>query len=232
MIMKLAGIQKLSLLDYPGKMCATVFTPGCNFCCPFCHNSPLVTQIDESQTLDLNDFFAFLNERKNILDAVTISGGEPLLQPDLESFIKDIKKSGFLVKLDTNGSLPEKLQNIIDLKIVDYIAMDIKNSREKYLDTIGLPEFELSKIDKSIEIIKNSGISYEFRTTVVRELHDISDIEKIGLWLSGSKTYALQNFVASENTIAKGLSSHEKSTLNAMKDSILRHFDSVLIRGI
>ncbi|MBO4681811.1 MAG: anaerobic ribonucleoside-triphosphate reductase activating protein [Clostridiales bacterium] len=199
--MRLGGIQKLTLLDFPGVVACTVFTLGCNMRCPFCHNSLLVTKTDEAEEYPVEDFFAFLEKRRGILDGVAITGGEPLLQSDIGEFIAKIKAMGYKVKLDTNGSFPDKLEEILKSGNVDYVAMDIKNSPEKYAETVGIPGFDVSKIQRSIEIIRSSGIEHEFRTTVVSPLHDGGSIAGAAEMVKGAPKYYLQNFVDSGNLI-------------------------------
>lgn len=193
--MVLGGLQKLTLIDYPGKIAATVFTVGCNFRCPFCHNPELVlagSSWQHGSVLE-KDFFKFLDSRKGKLDGVCITGGEPTIQPDIEKFIAKIKKKGFLVKLDSNGTRPDVLKKLYDRKLLDFVAMDIKNSLEKYEKTCGA-EVDLERAKLSVELIRNSGLAYEFRTTVVPGLHNLKDFEKIGQWLKGSDRYVLQEF--------------------------------------
>lgn len=228
--MIIGGFQKMTMLDFPGKIACTVFTYGCNFRCPFCHNASLV--IDEAETVSEKEIMDYLEKRKKMLDGVCITGGEPMLQKGLFDFMKKVKDLGLLVKLDTNGSFPELLKKAIDDGLVDYVAMDIKAPKEKYGEVIGVPGFDISPIEKSVEILKNSGIDYEFRTTVVKELHSLDDIIKIGEWLRGSKKYFLQNFVDSGNLIGNGLSAHEKSTLEAFKQAVFGDFRQCEIRGV
>ncbi len=196
--MQIGGFQKTSLIDYPGKICAIVFTIGCNFRCPFCHNSELVLKkkIRKLHIFDENKILKFLEKRKNLLDAVEITGGEPTLQQDLEAFMKKLRKIGYLIKLDTNGSNPQKIKDLVEGGLVDYIAMDIKNSLEpaKYSKTIGVEMKSMNNIKKSIETIINSGMKYEFRTTVVPGLHTKEDIKNICLSIKNAKKYVIQNF--------------------------------------
>jgi len=204
--MKIQGVQRVSLLDFPGLVACTVFTGGCNFRCPFCHNASLV--LPEEMTgieIEENDFFAFLDSRKNKLDGVCISGGEPLLQTDLENFIRRIRKMGFAVKIDTNGSMPEQLKNLVSTGLIDYVAMDIKNSPEHYALTVGLESLSLDKICESVSFLLTGVVQYEFRTTLVRELHTSRDLEQIGRWLKGAQRYYLQEFVDSGNLIGADL---------------------------
>lgn len=194
--MRLGGLQKLTLLDFPGNVACTVFTVGCNFRCPFCHNSSLVLpgELHEEGVVSVEEFYQFLDKRKGRLDGVAITGGEPLLQPDIEEFIRTIKEKGFKVKLDTNGSYPEKLKKIVDEKLVDYIAMDIKSSLDEYGRAVGLTNAPVDQIKESIELLKNGDVEYEFRTTVVKELHSVGVFEKIGELIEGTKKYYLQRF--------------------------------------
>lgn len=223
--MRLGGIQKLTLLDYPGTVACTVFTLGCNMRCPFCHNALLVTKTEEAEVYPEEEFFAFLNKRRGILDGVCVTGGEPLLQSDAGEFIAKIKAMGYKVKLDTNGSFPDRLEEILKSGNVDYVAMDIKNSPEKYAETVGIPGFDVSKIQRSIEIIRSSGIEYEFRTTVVAPLHNGESIAGAAQMVKGSPKYFLQNFVDSGNLISgegmSGLTDEElENALAKAKDFI------------
>ena len=226
------GIQKLSLLDYPTKMATTLFTGGCNFKCPFCHNRDLVFLDENENEIPLDDIFSFLNERKNILDGVCISGGEPLLQKGLKDFIIQVKKLGLSIKVDTNGSQYEKLKELIDEGLIDYVAMDIKNSKDKYAMTIDVNGFDLSAVEKSVELLKESKVDYEFRTTIVKEFHTLDDMQKIGEWLKGAKRYFLQSYVDSENVIKKGLHAHDKATLEQFRESLTNYIEHVELRGI
>lgn len=191
--MKIGGLQKLTLVDYPGKVAATVFLIGCNFKCGFCHNPELLNWTGEQKEISEKDFFEFLKEKEGLLEGICITGGEPTLYPDLIDFIRKIKDMGFLVKLDSNGNRPEILNDLIQNKLVDFIAMDIKTSPDKY-GKVTNTEVNIKNIKESIELIKNSRIDYEFRTTVVPGLTGKRDIEKIGKWLKGAKKIALQQF--------------------------------------
>ena len=230
--MKIHGFQKMTLLDYPGKVACTIFTAGCNLRCPFCHNAPLVTKIDNSSVYDENDILSFLSKRKGIIDGVCITGGESLMQIDIAGFIKKIKNLGLLVKVDTNGSFPDKLYDLIENKLVDYVAVDIKNCKEKYQITTGIKDYDISKIEKTVDILKNSNIDYEFRTTVVKEFHTVEDIEKISKWISSAPRYFLQNFVDSGDIIGQNLHSVSRETLLLMKEKALENVKTVDIRGI
>jgi len=192
--MKIGGYQKLTLIDFPGVLATTVFTVGCSFRCPFCHNPELVLG-GKSSVNDLaeKDFFKFLISRKGKLEGVCITGGEPTIQPDIVEFIRKIKNRGFLVKLDTNGTRPDVLRNILNEKLVDYVAMDVKNTPQKYDVTTGV-KGDIERIKLSIELIRNQAPDYEFRTTVVPGLHIQKDILEIAKWLKGSKKYFLQPY--------------------------------------
>ena len=192
--MKIGGLHKTSLIDYPGKICAIIFTQGCNFKCPYCHNPELVNPEEFSALIPEEEIFSFLEKRKKYLDAVSITGGEPLIQKDILEFLGKLKKLGFLIKIDTNGSLPEILQEIIEKNLVNYISMDVKGPLEKYDLIIGV-KIDTEKIKESIELIKNSNIDYEFKTTVVKKFLDEKDFIKIGQLLKGTKLYFLQKFV-------------------------------------
>ena len=229
---KFFGLQKSTLLDYPSKLAATIFTGGCNFCCPFCHNSDLVYLDENIKEIKEADILEYLTKRKNILDGVCISGGEPLLHRGLISFINKVKNLGLLVKLDTNGFLYEELKKIIDLKLVDYVAMDIKNSPNKYGLTCGVKNIDLTNIYKSVDLLKRGIVDYEFRTTIVKEYHDLNDIKEMGLWLNGAKNYYLQSFRNSENVIDKTLHSHTLETLEKYKKELEKNIKNVSIRGV
>lgn len=230
--MKIYGLQKLTLLDYPQKTACTIFTGGCNFRCPFCHNALLVTDIDSSNTYSEEKILDFLSKRKGLLDGVCITGGEPLMHSDIIGFITKIKDMGYKVKLDTNGTFPERLKELLDLKLLDYVAMDIKNSKEKYAETTGIHNINISDIEKSIELLKSSDIDYEFRTTVVNEFHTEKDIRDIAEWIKGAKNYFLQNFEDSGNLIGENMTSVSKETLEGMKILAEAFVKNTQIRGV
>ena len=200
--MHIAGVQRLSLLDYPGKLSCIVFLPGCNLRCPFCHNASIVLQ--DNDMLSEESVLEFVETRRGVLDGVCITGGEPTIQKDLPLFIQKIKDIGLLVKLDTNGTAPETLQYILDNNLVDYVAMDIKTSLEKYPKAVGVENFSTDKIQRSIELLLNSTIDYEFRTTVSRGIVELEDIDKICEVIKGCKSYYLQKFVNSGNLVGEG----------------------------
>lgn len=226
------GLQKLSLLDYPGKTACTVFTGGCNFRCPYCHNASLVIGLNEIEPVEYDAFFAFLNKRINILDGVCITGGEPLLQPDIEDFIREIKKLGYSVKLDTNGSFPEKLIRLVDEKLIDYVAMDIKNSPEKYSLTAGISELNFPKINASVEYLLTDPVDYEFRTTVVKELHTKEDFVLIGDWIKGARRYYIQSFIDSGDILGGTYTAYSKKELEEIKEYMQGFVKYTQIRGV
>lgn len=229
--MKLCGLQKTTLLDYPGHVAATIFTGGCNFRCPFCHNSELLgNDIPAEYTED--EIFDFLKRRKGMLEGVVITGGEPTLQPDLKAFIKKIRDLGYLVKLDTNGYRPDLLKEFCYEKLVDYVAMDIKTCRDWYPVVAGVPALQMDRIDESVKFLTSNPVPYEFRTTVVNELHTEEDFKKIGPWISGCKNYYLQNFTDSGNILEDGFSGCTKEQLLRYADLVRPYVGHVALRGI
>lgn len=230
--MNFNGFQKLTLLDFPGKVACTLFLAGCNFRCPFCHNASLVTDIDNSITYSDEEILKYLKKRVGVLEGVCITGGEPLLNKDLEEFLIKVKALGYPIKLDTNGYFPDRLKSLIDKKLVDYVAMDIKNCKEKYALTVGVDNLDISPVLKSVELLKSDLLDYEFRTTIVKEFHTIDDILKMGEWIKGAKRHYLQNFVDSGNLIQDGLSEIDKDTLEKMKEILSNFVTNAEIRGI
>lgn len=227
--MLIGGFQKMTMLDYPGKVACTIFTYGCNFRCPFCHNATLV--IDEAELFSEDEILAYINKRKGILDGVCISGGEPLLQPDIFEFISKIKETGLLVKLDTNGSYPDKLKEAIDRGLIDYVAMDIKTSKENYSRVCDV-NVKIEDIEKSVQILLENKVDYEFRTTVVREMHTREDFEKISSWIKGAKRYFLQCFRDNENLIGNNLSAYTASELESFLEVLKCNINEVSLRGV
>lgn len=219
--MKIGGLQKFSMIDYPDKVACIVFTQGCNFRCPYCHNPELVKPEMFGESLDEEEFFDFLKERVGKLDAVSITGGEPTLQYDLIEFIKKIRDLGFLIKLDTNGTNPDMLKEIIDQKLVSYLAMDIKAPFSKYEEITKMP-VNIEKIKQSVEMIKNSGIDYEFRTTLVKNLLSPEDIVQIGRDIAGAKQYFLQKFVSTKTVDEKVLNeeTYSEEELENLKEQL------------
>lgn len=199
--MLIHGLNKLTLLDYPGLTACTVFTGGCNFRCPFCHNRSLVLTPESQPVISEEEFFAFLDKRKGLLEGVCITGGEPTLQPDLSDFIKKIKAAGYKVKLDTNGTRPDVIKNLVESGLVDYVAMDIKNSLKKYGLSAGIENYDTANVEKSIEYLKGGLVDYEFRTTVVGGLNDRKSFEDLAETLSGAEKYFLQAFMDSGDLI-------------------------------
>ncbi len=230
--MQFSGFQKLTLLDFPGHIAATLFTAGCNFRCPFCHNAALVTHIDGENFYTDEYILDYLKKRIGILDGVCITGGEPLMHKDLPDFIAKLKALGFLVKLDTNGSYPNVLERLIKSGNIDYVAMDIKNSRQKYKLTAECSDQDIINIEKSIELLKQNNIDFEFRTTVVNEYHTTEDIRAIAEWISGTKKYFLQNFTDSGDTIKSGLSAPSRETLDLMRSAAALIIPDTQLRGI
>ena len=226
------GIQKLTLLDYPDKAACTLFTAGCNFSCPFCQNAPLISPIDKDETKSVSEILEFLKARQGLLDGVCISGGEPLLQNDLEAFIDEVKALGFLVKLDTNGSYPGKLEKLISSGAIDYVAMDIKNTPKKYAQTIGLPGYDVSPVKESVDLLRKGLVPYEFRTTVVREFHTESDLLSIASWLSGAGRYYLQQFINSDRVLQSGLNSYSDNEMRQLLCSIVKTMPNAELRGV
>lgn len=229
--MKIAGLQKLTLLDYPGKIACTVFLPGCNFRCPFCHNASLVTDIEPDAFISDKDFFDFLNTRKGILQGVCVTGGEPTLQPEIYDFLKRIKELSFDVKLDTNGYKPKLLKQLVDKGCVDYVAMDIKNCKDKYSLTVGC-DVDVSLIEESVEYLKRGSIPYEFRTTIVKELHTETDVKQIGDWLKGNSKYFLQSFVDSGDLIGDGFSNYDEVAMKRLLEIVRCSLPNAQLRGI
>lgn len=228
--MKFSGIQKLTLLDYPEKVACTLFLGGCNLRCPFCHNGGLVTAPDHA--IDEDEILAFLQKRVGMLDGVCITGGEPLLQPDLDNFIAKVKAMGYAVKLDTNGCFPRQLQNLLESNSLDYVAMDIKNSPNSYAKTVGVPDFDVSPVEQSIGLLMTWNIPFEFRTTVVEEFHTAQDFREISQWIKGAPRYFLQNFVDSGDLLSPGLHPHSPEKMQAFADICRETIPNTSIRGL
>lgn len=230
--MNICGYQKTTLLDYPGHVAATIFTGGCNFRCPFCHNSDLVVNSTMSPCISQEEIFAFLKKRKNVLSGICITGGEPTLQTNLSEFIKKVRSLGYKIKLDTNGYRPDVISSLLEDNLLDYIAMDIKAGLSNYAKVSGIPNLDTSKIKESISIIENSGIDYEFRTTVVKELHNRQDFLEISEMLSSSSSYFIQSFKDSGNILTPGLSSCDTDTLNQYLAIVKNKLPFSSLRGI
>ena len=228
---KICGLQRLTLLDFPGEIACTVFLGGCNFRCPFCHNASLVDPQRIEKLMSEDDFFSFLDSRVGKLGGVCISGGEPTVYPEVYSFIKRIKEKGFKVKLDTNGTSPELIERLISDSLLDYIAMDIKSSKEGYQKAIGKSDFDISLIERSVSIIMSSDLNYEFRTTLVRGIHSPEDMRAIGQWIRGAKRYFLQSFRDSGDILTEGCSALDSAALKAYLSIACEYIPTAELRG-
>ena len=229
--MKLHGLQKMTLLDFPGHVACTVFLGGCDLRCPFCHNFELADGTAKP-VMDEEELLSFLDKRHGLLDGVAITGGEPCLSRDLPAFIRRIKESGFPVKLDTNGCFPAVLEGLLSEGLVDYAAMDIKNSPESYARTVGLPDIDIAPIRRSMALLRDSGIDYELRTTVVKELHAREDFEAIGPFIEGAPKYFLQCFTDRDSVPFAGLSAPSAEELKAYAEIVRPYVGQVGIRGV
>lgn len=233
---RIKGFQSLTLLDYPGQLAATVFTEGCNFRCPFCHNASLVTGDGFGACYEPEQVLAHLKKREGKLTGLCVSGGEPLLQPGLQAFLSQVKALGYLVKLDTNGSFPDGLELLLRKGLVDSVAMDVKNAPSRYAETAGLPpeaeEDILRRVTASIRVLRDSGADVEFRTTLVREFHRPEDILALGRWLTGSEPYFLQTFVDSGDVIAEGLTAYSAEEMEKFCRSMLPFLPKAALRGV
>ena len=230
--MLINGIQKLTLLDFPGHTACTVFTGGCDFRCPFCHNASLVLRVGEQPVVPEAELMALLDKRRGLLDGVCITGGEPTLQPDLLDLMEKIKEKGYLVKLDTNGTRPQVIARAFERGLVDKVAMDIKTSPERYQVVAGLPEMDMRPIRESVQLLMAHPGKYEFRTTVVRELHSVQDFAAIGQWIAGAQEYYLQAFKDSGDIIGEGYSACSKEEMEAMRAAVMPYVPSAELRGI
>jgi len=235
--MLILGLNKTTLLDYPEHVAATLFVGGCNFRCPYCHNRDIVLESSFLVPLSTEEIFTFLKKRRNVLTGVCITGGEPTQYPDLPDLIRHIKELGYSVKLDTNGTNPLMLQNLICTGLIDYCAMDIKNSPEKYGITIGLStnstKFDLTAINRSIQILMQQQlIPYEFRTTIVKELHDETDLLAISQWIAGANAYFLQSYVDSKGILCDGYHAHSETTLQEYAALCRQFIPNTTLRGV
>ena len=230
--MRIGGMQKLTLLDYPGKVTCTAFLSGCNLRCPYCHNPDLVLpERIERQELSAAEVLLFLENRRGKLDGVCISGGEPTLQQDLPRFAADIRSLGYVVKLDTNGTNPGMLRELLHDDLLDYVAMDIKNSPEHYAETCGGVDV-LPKVQESASLLLNSALDYEFRTTVCKPLHTEKEMAEIGRWLKGAKRYFLQSFEDSGDLVIGGVQAHTQAELMRLLHAVLPYIPNTQLRGI
>ena len=230
--MEIHGLNKTTLLDYPGLVAATVFTGSCNFRCPFCHNGDLVLDPSSQPLLEESEVFAFLERRVGIISGICITGGEPTLQPDLIPFIRKVKALNFKVKLDTNGYRPDVLATLLDENLLDMVAMDIKSSRQEYANSAGLPSVDLTKINASISLLKNCTIPYEFRTTVVNELHSEDTFRDIASWLEGASAYYLQSYKDSDSVIKTGFHAASKEDMNFFLSIVQKAIPNAELRGL
>ena len=230
--MKFYGMQKMTLLDYPGYVACTLFTGGCNFRCPFCHNALLVLDLDENYTIPEEEVLAFLKKRQGLLDGVCVTGGEPLINKDIGDFLSKVKELGFKMKLDTNGTNPALLKELVSQNLVDYVAVDIKNSPEKYAETVGLKSFDMSTINETVNFLMTGSVDYEFRTTVTKQFHTEKSMEEAARFIRGAKRYFLQNFVDSGNLIGSGITGQSKEEMEKLLAVVKKYVPDSCLRGI
>ena len=228
-----AGLQKLTLLDFPGQVACTLFTKGCNMRCPFCHNAWLVTDAKSQQLYRNEEILAFLKKRVGILDGIAITGGEPTLMAGLPDFIVSARELGYKIKLDTNGTRPEVLKRLVGDGLLDYVAMDIKNCRDKYGATVGFDHgYDISPIQESISFLMEENVDFEFRTTVSKTFHTFDDVIEIAKWIEGGEKYYLQQFKDSGNLIGEGIEPYSEEQMRALIDKILPFVPNAQLRGI
>ncbi|WP_369282048.1 anaerobic ribonucleoside-triphosphate reductase activating protein [Oscillibacter sp. GMB15532] len=231
--MTFCGLQTLSLVDFPGKVAATVFTGGCNLRCPYCHNARLViAPAEEQERYKEQEILAFLSSRRGLLDGVVLSGGEPLLHEGLSDFAARVKSMGFAVKLDTNGCYPQRLRALLETGSIDYVAMDIKNSLSKYPLTVGVMDFDTAPVEESAALLMDGPTDYEFRTTLVRELHTQADLLSIAQWLNGARRYFFQNFADSGELIGSGLHGFSPDEMRTFAEAVRPFCGEVSLRGV
>ena len=227
--MNVQGYQKLTLLDFPGYVACTVFTGGCNLRCPFCHNAGLVLTPTAEGNLE-GEVLEYLAARKGLLDGVCVTGGEPLLQPDLEQFVRRVKELGYLVKLDTNGSLPDRLQALLATGLIDYVAMDVKSAPDTYAKATRT-DIAPSVFERSIRLLQSCGVAHEFRTTAVNGIHTVNDFTEIGKWLASDSPYFIQTFVPSDNLLGEGCSAFSETETQALLDAVRPYLPLAKLRG-
>ncbi len=229
--MQIHGLQKMTLLDFPGKVACTVFLGGCDLRCPFCHNWDI---LDPSipVLMEEDEFYKFLDKREGLLDGVAITGGEPLLRTGMVEFIKGIKQKGFLVKLDTNGNHPDRLKKLVSEGLLDYVAVDIKNDKNRYGETVGIPELDISRIEETVSFLLEGNVPYEFRTTVVKQFHDADSFKGIAEWIDGAEHYFLQSFVDRETVPFSGLEAYSPEELENFKTIVEPHVKHIELRGV
>lgn len=231
--MLISGLQKLTLLDYPGRVACTVFTGGCNLRCPFCHNSSLVLPERLACDTDEAQVLAFLKKRQGMLDGVAVTGGEPLLHKDIDVFLQRVRELGYMIKLDTNGSFPDRLMDIVERGLVDRVAMDIKNAPGLYAKTVGVPSLDLAPIERSKDYLLAGHIDYEFRTTVVRGLHTAESLAEAAKWIAGAKEYYLQQFKDSGDVLKlDGLCAYNEGEMHTLAEAAAKYVPSVRLRGV
>ncbi len=230
--MLIHGLQKLTLLDFPGNTACTVFTGGCNFRCPFCHNSELVLNPSLFPVIPEDEVFSLLEKRKNTIDGVCITGGEPMLQKDLPEFLEKLKETGVAVKVDTNGSFPKQLKYIVNSGLCDYVAMDVKNSFDRYGETVGKPSFDVAPIKESIDFLKTCQIRHEFRTTVCRNFHTEKELCGIAAYLGDGQKYFLQAFKDSGAILKDGITGYSPSEMNSLLSAVRNILPDTQLRGV
>ena len=229
--MKIHGLQKMTLLDFPGLVACTVFLGGCDLRCPFCHNAEIL-DMNAPAVMDDKEFLEFLETRRGKLDGVAVTGGEPTLRPDLPELLSEIKRLGFKVKLDTTGNHPDMLKRIVGEGLVDYVAMDVKNSKERYAETVGLTGFDISRVDESISFLLRGDVEYEFRTTVIKQFHDRDSFIGIAEWIKGAEKYFLQGFVDRDTVPFAGLEARTEEEMKEYAEMVKPYVKSVELRGM
>lgn len=228
--MKIYGLQKLTLLDFPQRVACTVFTGGCNLRCPFCHNASLVRLEDEQDLTE--EAVAFIQKRARMLQGVCVTGGEPLLQPDLADFLRFVRSLGLATKLDTNGTLPDRLSPLLAEGLLDYVAMDLKNSPDRYAETVGLPRFDFAPVAETMRLLRTSGIDYEYRTTVVKGLHSAEGLKGVAALLTRDEKWFLQQFTDSGNLLSEGLEGFSPAEMQLLYDGLLPLVPQLQLRGL
>lgn len=232
--MRIGGFQKLTLLDFPGQMACIVFTPGCNFRCPYCHNAGLALRREDAGEVSEEEVLAYLEKRRGLLEGVVVTGGEPLLQPDLEEFLRKARDLGYLIKLDTNGSFPQRLDGLLQAGLLDYVAMDLKHSPEGYSKAAGTDaSLLLPRIGQSVSLLLQGRVPYEFRTTLVKGLHTPGDVERIAGWIAGDSPYYLQSYADSGDILSpEGLGAFSREELEQMLLLAKKHCPRASLRGL
>lgn len=230
--MKIHGFQKTTLLDFPGKVACTVFTGGCNFRCPYCHNASLVLHPDKAPTIVEDEIISYLYKRRGIVDGLCVTGGEPLMNADIESFLRRVKEAGVNIKIDTNGTFPDRLKQLVKDGLCDYVAMDIKNCPEKYGVTVGVPNLVLDGVKKSVDFLLSGAVDFEFRTTTSKELHSPEDFDKIGRWIKGAPRYFIQAYKNSDGQIEGGLTPMTKDEYLECLAKVKPYVKDASLRGI